>query len=125
MIAERINKPVAHAPFYSKQQQIADMKAFNIVSDPRMAAEMVSVSFLHCVLKGLHKAPRINITYDIYKGSLSNKDIDFLITPINCVGEPHHACMKAGIPIIAVKENNSDNSKFIFLFTPFHDNKII
>ena len=107
LIATTINKPVAHAPFYSKQQQIADMKAFDIVSDPRMGAEMVSVSFLHCVLKGLHKAPRINITYDIYKGSLSNKDIDFLITPVDCVGEPHNACMAAGIPIIAVKENRT------------------
>ena len=105
LIAEEINKPVAHAPFYSKQQQIADMKTFDMVLDSRMGAEMVSVSFLHCVLKGLHTAPRI--TYDTNKDNLSNMDVDFLITPINCVGEPHTACIQRNISVIAVKENKT------------------
>ena len=67
-----------------------------------MAAEMVSVAYLHCILKGLHKAPRID-----YNNGLSVDDIDFLITPINCVGEPHYACLAAGIPVIAVRENKN------------------
>ena len=29
------------------------------VVDPRMAAEAVSVTFLNCLLKGLHRSPRI------------------------------------------------------------------
>ena len=70
------------------------------IVDPRIAPETISMCFLHCVLKGLHKAPRIG------KG-LSVKDIDCLITPINCVGRPHRACLKAGIPVIAVKENKT------------------
>lgn len=63
---------------------------------------MVSVSYLHCILKGLSKAPRIN-----YKSGLSYEDIDFLVTPYGCVGEPHWACMKANIPIICVEENKT------------------
>lgn len=101
LIANKLNKPVAHAPFDDREEQADDLKDLNMVTDPRMAAEMVSVAFLHCVLKGLHKAPIIS-----YEG-LSGKDVDFLITPINCVGRPHHACMKAKIPIIAVKENKT------------------
>ena len=29
------------------------------VVDPRLAAETVSVSYLHCILKGLHKSARV------------------------------------------------------------------
>ncbi len=105
LIADEINKPVAHAPFDDREEQADDLKDLNIISDPRMSAEMVSVSFLHCVLKGLHKAPRI--TYDTNRNNMSNMDIDFLITPINCVGEPHKACIEKNIPVIAVKENKT------------------
>uniref|UniRef100_A0A6H1Z8R3 DUF3326 domain-containing protein n=1 Tax=viral metagenome TaxID=1070528 RepID=A0A6H1Z8R3_9ZZZZ len=96
LIANSIDKPVAHSP------QGDTLSDFNEVVDPRLSAEIVSVSYLHCVLKGLHKAPRIN-----YESGLSYRGIDFLISPINCVGEPHFACMKNGIKIIAVKENKT------------------
>jgi len=102
IIADTLDKPVAHAPFVDWPAKEDDMIDFNEVVDPRMSAEMVSISYLHSVLKGLHKAPRIT-----YGQGLSVKSIDFLITPINCVGPPHKACMDQGIPIIAVKENKS------------------
>ena len=98
LIAQSIHKPVAHAPIESDD---LEMKTFNEVVDPRMAAEAVSFAYLHCVLKGLHKAPRI------VGDGLSVRDVDALITPVGCVGPPHHACIEAGIPIIAVKENTT------------------
>lgn len=104
LIANRLDKPVAHAPYDNWRVPDYDLKDFQEVVDPRMSAEMVSMCYLHCILKGLHKAPRI--VKSKLQG-LSNKDVDFLITPINCVGEPHHACMDAGIPIIAVRENKN------------------
>lgn len=100
LLADKFDKPIAHAPFADWRTD--DLKDFAKVVDPRMSAEMVSMSYLHCVLKGLHKAPRIN-----YKRGLSVHDVDFLITPINCRHEPHWACEKAKIPIIAVRENKS------------------
>ena len=36
------------------------------VVDPRMSAEAISASFLHCVLKGLHKSPRIVTERDMF-----------------------------------------------------------
>jgi len=102
LIADKIDKPVAHSPFTDWSKREDDLVNFFEVVDPRMSAEMVSVSYLHCILKGLHKAPKIS-----YTDGLINSDVDFLITPINCVGEPHRACMEAGIPIIAVKENKT------------------
>lgn len=99
MIANRLSMPVAHAPLWVEVQSIPLME-FNEIVDPRMAAECVSFAFLHCVLKGLHRAPRLGV-------GLTNKDIDYLITPMNCVGRPHEACEAAGIPIIAVRENTT------------------
>ncbi len=102
LIADKIDKPVAHSPFDDREAIEDDLKDYNRVVDPRMAAEMISMCYLHCILKGLHKAPRID-----YDSGLSVDDVAFLITPIDCVGEPHKACMEAGIPIIAVKENKN------------------
>lgn len=97
LIASRLSMPVAHSPTWNEIQS-KELKEFNEVVDPRVSAEVVSFAFLHCILKGLHKSPRLG-------EGLSNKDIDYLISPIGCVGRPHHACMESGIPIIAVKEN--------------------
>lgn len=93
LVADGLNKPVAHAP-------LAPEEAYDEVVDPRMAAEMLSSSYLHSVLKGLHKAPRIG-------RGLSVRDIDCMISPFGCVGRPHDACLKAEIPVIVVKENKT------------------
>ena len=102
LIADKLDKPVAHSPFVDWSTGQDDLSDFNDVVDPRMSAEMVSLCYLHCILKGLHKAPRID-----YNRGLSVDEIDFMISPIDCVGEPHYACMKNGIPVIAVRENTS------------------
>lgn len=95
-IAEYINKPVAHAPVEENDPEI---KYFNEVVESRIAAEVLSTSFIHCVFKGLHKAPRISD-----KG-LYVRDIDCLVTPYDCWGIPHEACRKNGVTILGVKEN--------------------
>jgi hypothetical protein len=98
LIANAINKPVAHAPIESTD---VDIKTFNEVVLPTIAAEAISQCYIHCVFKGLHKAPRISDT------GLSVNDIDCLVSPLKCYGRPHKACEKAGIPIITVKENTT------------------
>ncbi len=93
LIANALNKPVAHSPLaLDKTDEFYD---YNEIEDPRISAEMVSVSYLHCILKGLHKAPRIG------KG-LSVSDIDVMISPYGCFGRPHRACIEAKIPVIIV-----------------------
>jgi hypothetical protein len=34
-----------------------------------------------------------------------------LVTPFGCIGPPHEACFKAGIPVIAVEENTCAENK--------------
>lgn len=98
-MSHEIGKPVIHAPV----ENSALCKTFDEVVDPRKAAEMVSVCYLHCCLKGGHVAPEISMMDTAYW----NSDIDFLVTPAHVVGRPHLACLKEGIPVIAVEENKT------------------
>lgn len=101
LIANKLNKPVAHAPVEENASVLWD---FNEVVNPALAAEMVSMCYLHCVLKGLYRAPRIGI-------GLSVSDIDVMVSPYGCWDKPHEACMNADIPIIVVRENTTVYSR--------------
>lgn len=100
LIAEALNKPVAHAPVDPPA-----LKNFRAVVDPRMAAEMVSCGFLHCVLKGLQKAPRVGRSGST--PTIMMSDVDCMVSPWGLNGRPHRACLYAGVPIITVKENKT------------------
>jgi hypothetical protein len=92
----------AHAPYES-----GVLKNFNEIVDPRMAAELVSVSYLHCILKGLHRAPKVVEYGSSAKATLRVDDIDLMISPDGCWDVPHEACANWEIPIIFVKENKN------------------
>ncbi len=100
LIANELDKPVAHAPIESMDES-DQMKIFNSIVDPRITPEVISNCYLHCVLKGLNKAPRITDNCL----NLSVNDIDFLVSPFGCWGPPHEACAKIDLPIIFVNEN--------------------
>ncbi|KKN34715.1 hypothetical protein LCGC14_0790970 [marine sediment metagenome] len=92
----------AHAPVES-----GVLKTFSEIVDPRLAAEVVSISYLHCVLKGLHRAPKVVDYNSLSKAVLRVDDIDMLISPDGCWGRPHEACANWDIPIMFVKENRN------------------
>ena len=98
--------PSAHAPMF-ENREIANME-MGIV-DPRMAAEVVSMTFLQCVLKGLQKSPRIITNeQDLSDPAvLSASDISCLVIPDGCVGLPTLAALEQGIAVIAVRENKN------------------
>ncbi len=98
--------PTAHAPM------LESMEMLNIrvgVVDPRMSAEAVSACFLHCVLKGLHRSPRIITDKMVFThpGVLTAADISCVVIPDGCVGLPTLAALEQGIPVIAVSENRN------------------
>ena len=113
LIAGAIDKPTAHAPIENDDPEIYE---YNEIVNPRMAAEIISRCYLHCVLKGLHKAPRSCLD----ESSLWVDDIDCLVTPDSCFGRPHIACLQNKVPVIVVKENktclnNKMPDNFIFV----------
>ena len=121
IMSEELGKPVIHAPVENSEI----FKTFNQVVDPRKAAELVSVCYLHCCLKGAHLAPKIfereakaywsNLRGEYVEPKILGRrgkvwwrdDIDFLVSPVNVFGRPHLACVKADIPVIYVEENRT------------------
>ena len=98
-VSKAIDKPVAHAPLETTSPD--DEELFLIFKEPvatRIAAEAISNCYLHSVLKGLHRAPRIG-------AGLSYRDVDFMVSPYRCWGPAHDACRAKRIPIIGVREN--------------------
>lgn len=115
LIATALNKPVAHAPIDTVT--IDDKELYFIhekIVDTRIAVEAISRCYLHCVLKGLHRAPRIE---NINGNGLSCNDIDFMLSPHGCIGIPHNACILNRIPVIVVKENTTVFSELNYRFT--------
>lgn len=101
-MSSKLNRPVIHAPVETSEQ--AELfRSFTGITDPRKAAETLSICSLHCCLIGAHAAPKISTK----PSALWRDDIDFLVTPVNVIGKPHEACLRAGIPIIAVEENRT------------------
>ncbi len=117
-IAEKLNLPVAHSPYEdwkTLSQRQPEYAALSTVVDPRIAPEAVSVSYLHCVLKGLQKAPRIygsGIDIESYGGKaghpgINMREVDCLILPINCLRPSHENVWVIGGSVIWVKENKN------------------
>ena len=101
-----VNVPSAHAPMAEEMEEANAL--FGIV-DPRMSAEAVSSCFLHCVLKGLYKSPRIITDRMLFThpGVLTAADVSCMVIPDGCVGLPTLAALEQGIPVIAVRENRN------------------
>lgn len=106
MISLDLPVPVAHAPLETTGPD--DTELFNVSFehlDPRIAAEAVSHCYLHCVLKGLHRAPRI---HTMKSGlGIDAGDVDWMIAPWCCWGFAHDGCKASGIPILHVTENRT------------------
>jgi len=88
--------PCAHAPMMESVE--VEQTEYGVI-DPRDGAEIVSVTYLPCVLKGLNRAPRL-CEPDVH----SIADASCLVMPRMCLGLPALAACERGIPIIAVND---------------------
>lgn len=98
--------PSAHSPML-ESHEVANIDLGLV--EPRLAAEAVSLTFVQCMLKGLHRSPRIITDTDAMReaGLITAADISCLVIPDNCVGLPTLAALEQGIPVIAVRENSN------------------
>jgi hypothetical protein len=100
------NVPSAHAPMTGSVE--ARGLGAGVV-DPRMAAEIISTTYLQCVLKGLLRSPKIipNPQGKFLPGSIGVSDISCLVIPAGVLGLPVMAALEQGIKVIAVRENRN------------------
>ena len=104
-ISLRYGLPVAHAPML-ESRWVAETD-FGVV-DPRMAAEVISLSFFQCVLRGLQKSPAIATAAPRSSGSeIQSSHISCLVIPDGCIGLPTLAALLNGIPVVAVSGNTN------------------
>ena len=100
-IALNYGVPAAHSPMF-ESREIAELDVG--IVDSRMAAEVISLTFLQSVMRGLQRSPRIIREAGATKG-LGAEDVSCLIIPDGCLGLPTLAALQQGITVIAVKEN--------------------
>ena len=105
-ISSRFDVPSAHSPMF-ESREIANANPG--VVDPRMAAEAISLTFLQCIIKGLHRSPRIITDESKFQRSdvITAADVSCLVIPDGCMGLPTLAALEQGIPVIAVRENQN------------------
>jgi len=84
--------PCAHSPMMESVE--VDNTDFGVI-DPRDAAEITSVTYLQCILKGLQRAPKI---------CEPNSDVSCIVIPRRCLGIPILAAKERNIPVIAVED---------------------
>ena len=106
LISKIFGIPTAHAPL-PYYQDIKERDTLN----PRVSAEFISTPHYFCVLKGLAKAPRLvpipNLE-NVPAHLISVNNIGAIITPASCLGGiPALVSEFSGIPLIAVKENET------------------
>lgn len=105
-ISSILDVPTAHSPML-ESKEIENLESG--IVEPRMSAEAVSVSFLQCILKGLHKSPRIVRDEALFArlDVFSVEDVSCLVIPDGCLGLPTLAALEQGIHVIAVRENRN------------------
>ena len=96
--------PAAHSPML-ESRDVAGLELG--VVDPRMAAEVISITFFVSVLKGLQRSPRLVAARGPARGLLTVEQVSCLVVPDGAVGLPTLAALEQGIPVIAVRENEN------------------
>ena len=106
LVSSVLDVPAAHAPTMSSEA--IRNESWGVV-DPRKAAEVISTTYLFCVLKGLNKAPQVLVSPSgVYDPSvICAEDISALVIPDGCVGLPTLAAVEQGIPVVAVRSNTN------------------
>lgn len=102
-ISSRYGVPAAHSPML-ESREVADLDLG--VVDPRMAAEVVSVTFLQCILRGLQFSPKL-VPPAAGVARFGVESVSCLVIPEGCLGLPTLAALGQGIPVIAVAENKN------------------
>jgi hypothetical protein len=122
-VSTALNVQSAHSPMMETRQIMNEDLG---IVDPRKAAEAVSLTFLNCILKGLHRSPRIITDQSLLESQhvISASDLSCIIIPDDCLGLPTIAALEQGIPVIAVKENRS-NMKNDLNLLPFPKGKLL
>ena len=107
LIAKEFNIPTAHAPAFN------NIDISQKIENPKVSSELISSTYLPCIMQGLSIAPAIS-----KKGEITNKDIKYLIVPDDSLGSSAVlSSIKNKIKIITIRNKtilNINNNKLNF-----------
>ena len=93
LIAKEFTIPVAHAPAFN------NIDISTKLENPKVSSELISSTYLPCIMQGLSIAPKIGKNEKI-----TNKDVKYLIVPYDSLGScAVISSVKNGIKVITVK----------------------
>ena len=99
LITKEFKIPCAHAPAF------CDIDISQKIEHPKVSSELISSTYLPCVIQGLSVAPKI---YQNDSGDIKNKNVKYLIVPYDAFGSPAVlSSYKAGVKLIAVKNKTA------------------
>ncbi|MBQ7286157.1 MAG: DUF3326 domain-containing protein, partial [Candidatus Gastranaerophilales bacterium] len=110
LIAKEFNIPVAHAPAF------LDIDISVKIENPKVSSELISSTYLPCIMQGLSVAPKIS-----KDGLIKNTNVEYLIVPYDALGSKAVLLsIENGIKIITVEnETVLDVKKEKLNFTPY------
>lgn len=76
LITSKFKIPCAHAPAFN------DIDIELKIANPKVASELISSTYLPCIMQGLSIAPKI----DLKGNGISYKNVEYLIVPYNALG---------------------------------------
>ena len=107
LIAKEFNIPTAHSPAF------CDIDISLKIENPKVSSELISSTYLPCIMQGLSIAPKIS-----KEGKIKNTDVEYLIVPNDALGScAVLSSIQNGIKVITVKNDtvlNVTNQKLKF-----------
>ena len=95
LITKEFMIPTAHAPAFN------DIDISEKIENPKVASELISSTYLPCIIQGLSIAPGI-----AKNGSIKRNDVKYLIVPNSAMGSPAVlSAYKSGVKVITVENN--------------------
>ncbi len=103
--------PAAHAPAF------LDIDISEKIENPKVSSELISSTYLPCVMQGLSIAPKITA----FNQGINFKNVEFLIIPSDALGSSAVlSCVENNVKIITVKnETTLDVTKNKLNITPY------
>ena len=93
LIAKEFLMPTAHAPVFY------DVDISEKIEHPKVSSELISSTYLPCIMQGLSIAPKI-----IKKDGIKNTDVNFLIVPEDSLGSSAVlSCVENNVKVVTVK----------------------
>ena len=100
MITKEFNIPCAHSPAFS------DIDISTKIENPKVSSELISSTYLPCIMQGLSIAPKITSKFE--ENAIYNKNVKYLITLYDAMGSASVlSCKKSNTKLIAVKNKSA------------------